>query len=67
MGDIAFSRRRIGAATGCAEIGVSLYTVPAGSRQMPLHVHGDEEEIFHVLAGSGLSVQGDASLHGDGR
>ena len=61
LGDIVFSRRRIGAAAGCAEIGVSLYAVPAGARQMPLHAHGDEEEIVHVLAGSGLSIQGDAS------
>lgn len=27
---------------------------------MPQHVHVDEEELFFVLAGSGLSWQGDA-------
>jgi uncharacterized cupin superfamily protein len=54
-GDIAFARRRLGAAAGSVGIGCSLYLVPAGARQMPVHVHGDEEEIFYVLGGSGLS------------
>ena len=31
-----------------------------GDRSMPLHVHVDEEEIFFVLAGRGLSWQDDA-------
>ncbi|HEY2258381.1 MAG TPA: cupin domain-containing protein [Solirubrobacteraceae bacterium] len=57
-GDIRFARRRLGAAAGCRRIGASHYTVPAGARQMPVHVHGDEEEIFHVLGGSGISWQG---------
>ncbi|HET9103007.1 MAG TPA: cupin domain-containing protein [Solirubrobacteraceae bacterium] len=61
MGDIACTRWRIGAAAGCTEIGVSIYRVHAGARQMPVHVHGDEEEIFHVLAGAGLSLQGDTA------
>ncbi len=56
--DIAFTRRRLGAAAGARRIGASLYAVPAGARQMPVHVHGDEEEIFFVLAGEGLSWQG---------
>lgn len=58
-GDIAFARRRLGAAAGCRRIGASLYVVPPGARQMPLHVHGDEEEIFHVLSGGGLAVEKD--------
>ena len=56
-GDIAFDRRRIGAAAGTRRIGVSWYEVPAGRRQMPVHVHGEEEELFHVLAGAGLAWQ----------
>ncbi len=60
-GDIAFRRRRLGAAAGSARIGCSLYAVDAGARQMPLHEHGDEEEIFFVLEGDGLSVHGDGS------
>jgi uncharacterized cupin superfamily protein len=57
-GEIAFARRRLGDAAGAARIGASLYVVGPGARQMPVHVHGDEEEIFYVLGGSGLSWQG---------
>ena len=49
-GDIAFRRRRLGAAAGAHRIGASVYVVAPGARQMPVHVHGDEEEIFFVLA-----------------
>jgi len=71
-GDIRFARRRLAAAAGSRRIGASLYAVPAGVRQMPVHVHGDEEEIFYVLSGAGLSWQrsgacavapGDAIVH----
>jgi uncharacterized cupin superfamily protein len=58
-GDIAFARRRLGAAAGAQRIGASLYVVAPGARQMPVHVHGDEEEIFFVLAGGGLSYEKD--------
>jgi hypothetical protein len=47
-GDIAFDRRRIGPVVGTRRIGLSWYDVPAGRRQMPVHVHGEEEEIFYV-------------------
>jgi uncharacterized cupin superfamily protein len=56
-GDIAFARRRLGAAAGVQRIGASLYAVPAGARQMPVHVHGDEEEIIFVLSGGGLGYE----------
>jgi uncharacterized cupin superfamily protein len=71
-GDIAFRRRRLGAAAGCLRIGASVYLVPPGARQMPVHVHGDEEEIFYVLSGGGLGFEkgeaypvraGDAVVH----
>jgi uncharacterized cupin superfamily protein len=71
-GDIAFDRRRIGPVAGTHRIGVSWYQVPPGKRQMPVHVHGEEEEIFYVLAGGGLAWQkgeaceigpGDAIVH----
>jgi uncharacterized cupin superfamily protein len=71
-GDIAFDRRRIGSAVGTDRIGVSWYQVPPGKRQMPVHVHGEEEEIFYVLAGGGFAWQkgeaceigpGDAVVH----
>jgi uncharacterized cupin superfamily protein len=66
-GDIAFDRRRIGPVAGTQRIGVSWYEVPARRRQMPVHVHGEEEEIFYVLAGSGFAwQQGEACEIGPG-
>ena len=56
-GEIALARRRLGAAAGAARIGCSLYAVEPDARQMPVHDHGDEEEIFFVLSGAGLSWQ----------
>ena len=56
-GDISFRRRRLAAAAGSARVGASHYVVPPGARQMPVHVHGDEEEIFFVLAGDGLGYE----------
>jgi uncharacterized cupin superfamily protein len=56
-GDMAFARRRLGAAAGCRRIGASVYVVPPGARQMPVHVHGDEEEIFYVLSGGGVGFE----------
>jgi uncharacterized cupin superfamily protein len=56
-GHLGFHRKRLGAATGTAAIGASLYRVQAGRQQMPVHVHGDEEEIVFVRSGSGLSWQ----------
>ena len=55
--DIAFARRRLGAAAGTRGIGFSHYLVCAGARAMPLHVHGDEEEIFYVLSGRGIGYE----------
>jgi len=72
LDELAFGRRRLGAAAGCLRIGCSLYVVAPGKQQMPVHVHGDEEEIFFVLSGDGLSWQdegtsrvrsGDAIVH----
>jgi uncharacterized cupin superfamily protein len=66
-GEIEFARRMLGTAAGAARIGSSLYLVAPGARQMPVHVHGDEEEIFYVLGGGGLSWQGgDACVVGPG-
>jgi uncharacterized cupin superfamily protein len=71
-GDIAFERRRFGPAAGTVRIGASWFEVPPGRRQMPVHVHGEEEEIFHVLAGDGIGwekgeayevAEGDTIVH----
>jgi uncharacterized cupin superfamily protein len=56
-GDIAFRRRRLAAAAGSVRIGASHYIVGPGARQMPVHVHGDEEEIFYIVSGGGLGYE----------
>jgi uncharacterized cupin superfamily protein len=66
------TRWRLGAAAGAHGIGLSRYRLAPGERAMPVHVHADEEEIFYVLDGEGLSWQdgrvypvraGDCILH----
>jgi len=66
------TRWRLGGAAGADRAGLSRYRLAAGERAMPAHVHADEEEIFYVLAGDGLSWQdgrtyavraGDCILH----
>jgi uncharacterized cupin superfamily protein len=54
-GDIRASFRRIGEAAGATVVGVARIDVEPGCRPSPVHVHESEEEIFHVLEGSGLS------------
>jgi uncharacterized cupin superfamily protein len=56
-GDLRGRRARVGAAAGARRAGLSRYLLGPGERAMPVHVHADEEEVFYVLAGSGLSWQ----------
>jgi uncharacterized cupin superfamily protein len=49
------TRWRLGAAAGARDVGLSRYRLAAGERAMPVHVHADEEELFYVLAGEGVS------------
>jgi len=56
-GPLQGSRQRLGAAAGTAHAGLSRYRMASGERAMPVHVHADEEELFYVLDGSGLSWQ----------
>jgi uncharacterized cupin superfamily protein len=69
------TRWRLGAAAGSRAVGLSRYRLDAGERAMPVHVHADEEELFYVLDGEGLSWQdgrtyavraGDCILHRPG-
>ena len=46
-------RRRRWRRSGARALGLSRYEPGPGERSMPVHVHGDEEEIFVVLGGSG--------------
>ncbi|HEX6696655.1 MAG TPA: cupin domain-containing protein [Solirubrobacteraceae bacterium] len=66
------TRWRLGAAAGAVRAGLSRYRIAPGERAMPVHVHADEEELFYVLEGEGLSWQdgraypvraGDCILH----
>src|SRR4051794_7966172 len=56
-GPLQGRRQRLAAAAGARRIGLSRYVLGPGERAMPVHVHADEEEVFHVLAGSGFSWQ----------
>ncbi len=59
-GELRFERQRLSRPRGGAGATLSRYRIPPGARSMPQHVHVDEEELFFVLAGSGVSWQGDA-------
>lgn len=56
-GPLQGRRQRLAAAAGALRIGLSRYVLGPGERAMPVHVHADEEECFHVLSGSGFSWQ----------
>jgi uncharacterized cupin superfamily protein len=58
-GHIGGTWRDLGRAAGSRDVGVKLIDVDPGKWSTPAHVEGAEEEIFFVLAGSGLSWQGD--------
>ncbi len=55
VGDMRSWWRDLGGAAGSTEVGVQRVEVDPGMRIGPVHVHGAEEEIFHVLGGSGLA------------
>ncbi len=49
--------RDLGTAAGSRDVGLQRIELGPGEVSTPAHVHGAEEEIFFVLAGSGLSWQ----------
>jgi uncharacterized cupin superfamily protein len=56
-GEIGATRRRLGTAAGAKRLGVAIIEIDPGKRPTPPHNHADEDEVFLVLAGSGLSYQ----------
>jgi uncharacterized cupin superfamily protein len=71
-GELRGRWRDLGSAAGSFRAGVSLAELPPGARSTPAHVHADEEELFYILDGDGLSWQdgrtyavaaGDCLLH----
>ena len=70
VGELAATRRKLGRHAGAARLGVAIIAIDPGKRSTPPHSHADEDEIFLVLAGSGLSYQsagpGDARTYAIG-
>ena len=60
-GEIKAARRRLGAAANALRMGVAIIEIAPGARSTPAHAHIDEDELFLVLEGSGISWQSSAS------
>ncbi len=58
MGPMVGAWRDLGTAAGSLQVGLRRMQIAPGMRSTPAHTHSGEEEIFFVLAGSGLSWQG---------
>jgi uncharacterized cupin superfamily protein len=56
-GPLGFTTYDLGTAADTKNVGVTRARVNPGKQSSPVHVELDEEEIFYVLAGSGLSWQ----------
>jgi uncharacterized cupin superfamily protein len=56
-GPMQLDRYDLGSVAGTKEVGVARLKLDPGGRSSPVHVELDEEEIFYVLGGSGLSWQ----------
>ena len=61
VGEIGAGQQRLGEAAGSVTVGLRRFRVRPGMRSTPPHAHGGEEEIFHVLSGSGLLWQDGAT------
>lgn len=57
IGHIRATWSPLGQMAGSQAVGVRRIEVPPGGWSTPAHEHGQEEEIFYVLAGSGLVWQ----------
>src|SRR3954466_13129147 len=60
-GEIRATRRRLGAAANAVRRGVAIIDIAPGGRSTPPHSHTDEDEVFLVLEGSGISWQSSGS------
>lgn len=56
-GPLGFTTYDLGEAAGTESVGVTRARVEPGKQSSPVHIEVDEEEIFFVLGGSGLSWQ----------
>lgn len=55
----AYRRKKLAAAAGGTDLGVSLYELAPGERPWPLHYHTGNEEAVYVLSGTGTLRRGD--------
>ena len=76
VGPMGLVRIDLGRAAETVDVGVARLQIDSGKRASAVHVHYDQEEIFYVLGGSGLSWQdekayevgpGDCLVHRAGR
>lgn len=51
------TRWRVGPAVGAVKVGLSRSRIERSRRAIPVHQHATEEELFFVVAGSGVSWQ----------
>jgi mannose-6-phosphate isomerase-like protein (cupin superfamily) len=58
-GQMAGTWSSLGTAAGSWRAGASRIELAPGEQPTPPHVHGDSEEIFYVLGGSGLTLLDD--------
>jgi uncharacterized cupin superfamily protein len=61
VGALSARRKRLGAAAHAARLGVAIIEIAPGARSTPPHAHTDEDEVFLVLRGSGISWQSSSS------
>jgi uncharacterized cupin superfamily protein len=61
IGEIGAWMTDLGTATGSVAVGLRRWEIDPGRRPTPPHAHGAEEEVFYVLAGSGLVWQDGAT------
>lgn len=60
-GRFSVESREIAVALGRKDLGYCVVSVAPGARSCPYHFHHCEEELFHVLEGSGFLRQGDST------
>ncbi len=58
-GQMAGTWSPLGAAAGSSRVGANRIELASGEQPTPPHVHGETEEIFYVLGGSGLTLLDD--------
>jgi len=61
IGELDARRKRLGAAANASALGVAIIDIAPGGRSTPPHAHVDEDEVFLVLKGSGISWQSSGS------